>query len=153
MARESESKEGRVAAWRPGEDWPFEGLFGRRRLLGDLFRDLPAERAFVPAVEVSENDTHYTISVEVPGATKDDIHVDLREGMLVIHGEKKSEREEKKERTHYVERSYGSFSRAFTLPADADPERLEATFKDGVLKLSIPRSEAAKPRKIAIRGG
>jgi HSP20 family protein len=69
----------------------------------------------------------------------------------VIRGEKKSEREEKKERSRYVERSYGSFSRAFRLPGDADADRLEASFKDGVLTVRIPRSEAAKPKQIAIK--
>jgi HSP20 family protein len=148
-------RETRAPAWRPLQDesWPslWESFFPRRRL-ADFYRE-GGERmgAFVPAVEVSENEASYIVSVEVPGAKKEDIQVDLREGMLVIHGEKRCEREENKERSHYAERCYGSFSRAFTLPNDADPERLEAAFKDGVLRITIPRSEAAKPRKIAIK--
>ena len=81
---------------------------------------------------------------------KEDVHVDLQEGMLVIHGEKKSEREEKREHGRYVERSYGSFSRSFTLPSDADVDRLEASFKDGVLTIRVSRTEESKPRQIAI---
>ena len=153
------TREGReLSPWRPFgdfESWltPWEGLFPRRRLLEDVLRD-PSTRArgFVPAVELSENDHSYTITVEVPGVNKDDVHVDLHEGMLIIHGEKKSEREEKKDRGRYIERSYGSFSRSFTLPADADADRMEASFKDGVLKIVVPRAEAAKPRQIAIKG-
>ncbi|HXK24127.1 MAG TPA: Hsp20/alpha crystallin family protein [Myxococcota bacterium] len=155
-AQGRESRE--LSPWRPFgdfEQWltPWEGLFPRRRLFEELFRDFPARsRAFVPAVELSENDQSYTITVEIPGVNKEDVHVDLQEGMLVIHGEKKSEREEKKERGRYIERSYGSFSRSFTLPADANAERLDASFRDGVLKIVVPRSEAAKPRQIAIKG-
>ena len=159
MAEKKEAKEGReLAAWNPFgelESWfaPWEGFLSRRRLFGDLLRDWPsAPRAFVPAVELSENDSRYTLTVEVPGVKKDDVHVDLREGMLVVHGEKKSEREEKKERSRYIERSYGSFSRSFSLPPDADPDRLEASFKDGVLTIQIPRTQESKPRQIAIKG-
>jgi HSP20 family protein len=157
--KESKEREGReVTAWRPFGDFesflaPWEGLFPRRRFFEDFFRGLPAaQRGFVPAVELSENDTRYTITVEIPGVRKEDVHVDLREGMLVIHGEKKSEREEKKERSRYVERSYGSFTRSFTLPPDADADRLDANFKDGVLTINIPRTEESKPRQIAIKG-
>ena len=156
--REKGGREGReLSPWRPFEDFghwltPWEGLFPRRRFFEDLFHDFPTRgRGFVPAVELSENDQSYTITVEIPGVNKDDVHVDLQDGMLVIHGEKKCEREEKKERGRYIERSYGSFSRSFALPGDADADRLEASFKDGVLKIVVPRSEAAKPRQIAIK--
>jgi len=159
MAEKKEAKESQeLAPWRPFgdvESWlaPWEGFFPRRRFLDDLLRDWPAApRAFAPAVELSENDSRYTITVEIPGVKKDDVHVDLREGMLVIHGEKKSEREEKKERSRYVERSYGSFSRSFSLPSDADADRLDASFKDGVLTINIPRTAESKPRQIAIKG-
>ena len=157
--KEAKEKEGReLTAWRPFADlesWfaPWESFLPRRRLFEDFFRDFPAmPRAFAPAVELSEDDAKYTITVEIPGVKKDDVHVDLRDGMLVIHGEKKSEREEKKERSRYVERCYGSFSRSFTLPSDADADRLDASFKDGVLTIQIPRTEESKPRQIAIKG-
>jgi HSP20 family protein len=164
MSEKKEAKEREVRSltpWNPFselERWPsvWEGFFPRGgRLFGDLFRDWPqATRgaAFVPAMDISENESHYTVTVEIPGVNKDDVQVELRDEMLVIQGEKKSEREEKKERGRYVERSYGSFSRAFTLPADADAERLEASFKEGVLTVRIPRREALKPKQIAIKG-
>jgi HSP20 family protein len=134
--------------WRPFgelEGWPFA-------LFGDWpWSDRP--RALLPAIDVTENDLHYTITVELPGATKDDVQVELHEGVLTIRGEKKSEREEKKEQRRYVERSYGSFSRSFRLPGDADEARLEASFEDGVLTISVPRTEAAKPKTIAVKAG
>ena len=147
-----------LAAWHPFGDlegWlaPWEGFFPRRRILEDVARDLGGgRRSFVPAVELSESDQHYTITVEIPGVKKDDVHVDLRDGTLVVHGEKRSEREEKKERGRYLERTYGSFCRTFTLPDDADADHLEASFKDGVLTMRVPRTEESKPRQIAIKG-
>jgi HSP20 family protein len=162
--RESErggESRGEMSVWRPFgdlESWltPWEAGFPRRRFFEDFFRDFGGlgsrgAQGFVPAVELSENDESYAITVELPGVSKDDIQVDLREGMLVVHGEKRSEREEKKERGRYLERSYGSFSRTFTLPSDADSERMEASFKDGVLTIRIPRSEQSRPRQIQIQ--
>jgi HSP20 family protein len=159
--REAKEREARSPTpWSPFpelERWPalWEGFIPRGgRLFGDMLRDWPrSPRAagFVPAMDVSENDSHYTVTLEIPGVSKDDVQVELRDDTLVIHGEKKSEREEKKDRGRYVERSYGSFSRAFTLPADADAERLEASFKEGVLSIRVPRREAAKPKQIAIK--
>ena len=160
MAEKKERKESEesrsVTPWRPFGDWPslWEGFPARSRLLDELFREWPQARragGFLPAVDLVENDTQYTITVELPGARKDDVHVELREGMLVIHGEKKSEREEKRDRGRYIERSYGAFTRSFSLPPDANAERLGASFKDGVLTVTIPRTEEAKPKQIAIK--
>jgi HSP20 family protein len=160
-AREEKEGTRSVTPWRPFGDfepWPSlvgEGFLARRfpRLLDELFREWPATRAreLVPAMDVTENEQRYTLTVELPGSTKDDVHVELQEGMLTIHGEKKSEREEKKEHRRYVERCYGSFSRSFRLPPDADAEHLDASFKDGVLTITIPKTEEAKPRSIAIK--
>jgi HSP20 family protein len=160
--REAKEREGRrLPAWRPFgemERWPslWEGFFpGHGRQLADLFRDVPSAAragAFVPAVDVVENDSHYTLTLEIPGVQKGDVQVELQEDMLLIHGEKRSEREEKKDRGRYLERSYGSFNRSFSLPPDADAERLEASFKDGILKIRVPRREAAKAKQIAIQG-
>jgi HSP20 family protein len=77
--------------------------------------------------------------------------VELQEGVLTIRGEKTSEREEKNEQTRYVERCYGSFSRSLRLPPDADADRLDASFKDGVLAITVPKTEGPKPRTIAIK--
>jgi HSP20 family protein len=161
--REEGAESRSLAPWHPfGELQPWrslfeEGLFSSRfsRLLDEFFREWPRPRpaagAFLPAMDVSDDDRQYTITVELPGSRKEDVQVDLTEGMLTIRGEKKSERKEKGEQRRYAERSYGSFSRSFRLPADADAERLDASFKDGVLTIAIPKSEEAKPRTIAIR--
>ena len=101
--------------------------------------------------EIAEDESQYTVTAELPGVRKDDVHVEMSEGVLSIRGEKRSEREEKKEQRRYVERSYGTFSRSFTLPRDANPDRIDASFKDGVLTLTIPKSEEAKPRTINIK--
>ena len=91
------------------------------------------------------------ITTELPGVKKNDVSIELEAGVLTIHGEKKSEREEKKEKRHWVERSYGSFTRSLGLPSDAVTDRVEASFADGVLTVTIPKSEATKPRAIAIK--
>jgi HSP20 family protein len=148
----AKSEERGIAPWRPFGEWPFP-----RQLLRSLGDDLfpwpwgARSEAVLPAMDVRENDQHYAVTVELPGVRKEDVHVELEHGMLTIRGEKKSEREEKKEHCRYTERSYGSFSRSFRLPSDVDADRLEASFKDGVLSLSIPRTEQAKPRAIAIK--
>jgi HSP20 family protein len=140
------------------ESWPSPWERGFPRQFGGLFdellRDWPAARRaqrFMPPVDLVESDGQYTITVELPGMGKDDVHVEAHHDVLTVRGEKKSERDETKDRCHTIERSYGSFSRSFTLPTDADADRLSASFKDGVLTVAVPRSEPAKPRPIAIK--
>lgn len=151
-----------LAPWRPFAElgsWPSlldEGLFSGRfpRLMDELVHEWPRSiqtRAWLPAMDVADGEDDYTITVELPGSKKDDVHVELHEGLLTIRGEKRSEREEKKEQRRYTERSYGSFTRSFQLPADADQEHLDASFSNGVLTIRVPKSEAAKPRSIAIK--
>jgi HSP20 family protein len=104
-----------------------------------------------PAVDLGENEKSYLVTAELPGVRKEDVTVELHEDVLTIRGEKRSEREEKKDRPHWVERSYGSFCRSFTLPPTAVAEELKASFQDGVLTIEIPKKEAAKARQIAIK--
>lgn len=111
----------------------------------------PGQGIWGPAMDIAETDDDFTVTVELPGARKEDVTVEVDEGQLTIRGEKKSEREEKKEHRRYVERRFGSFSRSFTLPPNADPDRLEATFKNGVLSLRIAKSATAKPKAISIK--
>ena len=157
---EKKGSKGALTTWEPfGElrDWrPFGGripsLF--ERLMGDFEEDWPwpsARRGWVPALDVHETDDEYAVTVELPGARKEDITVEFNEGVLTVRGEKKSEREEKDEKRRFVERRYGTFSRSFSLPPDADGDRIEASFKDGVLTLTIPKTEAAKPRTVSIK--
>ncbi len=158
--RAKEEEKGALTPWEPFaglRDWrPFGmGLSTRfERMLRDLEEEWPwpsARRGWMPALDVNETDDHYAITVELPGARREDVTVELEEGMLTIRGEKKSEREEKNEQRRFVERSYGTFSRSFSLPRDADGDRIEAAFENGVLTLTIPKSEEAKPRTVSIK--
>ncbi len=97
-------------------------------------------------------DDSYLISAEVPGVNKGNLTVEVHDRALTIRGEKKSEREETKDKARRLERSFGAFSRSFTLPADADDEKIAAQFDDGVLKLTIAKRPEAKPQQVAIRG-
>ena len=125
-----------------------------RSLLGEMFgQGQPASRAFVPSVDVAENDDEYVITAELPGAKKEDVTAELHEKVLTIRGEKKSEREEKKDQARYVERCYGTFSRSFSLPSNASGEKLQASFLDGVLTIRVRKKEEAKPRVISIQSG
>jgi HSP20 family protein len=141
-------RERALEAWSPFRD------FGSG--LGRVFDELFAERGlaaarWAPSLDVVENDGAYVVTVELPGARREDIGIEVQENVLTIRGEKKSEREEKSEKRHYVERSYGSFARSFTLPAKADPERIKASFKDGVLTVEIPKTAEQKPKVIDIK--
>lgn len=145
MATEKDTRQ--ITLWNPFR----EEFFSPER----LFREwsLPTERIarLSPAVDVSEDEKSYHVTVELAGVKKEDVTVDVHENVLSIRGEKKSEREEKKDKSHWVERTYGSFSRSFTLPPSALADELKATFKDGVLTLEIPKKEAAKARQISIK--
>jgi len=106
----------------------------------------------LPQVDIGEGEKQYTITVEVPGVAEKDIHLTLADGTLMIQGEKRSEQEDKNKHYHRVERSYGSFQRMLSLPTDADENKVEAKFKDGVLTITIAKDPGAKPavRHIAI---
>ena len=130
-------------------NWP-ENLGRWPRLFGEGLLERSAAR-FSPAMDVVENDQAYVVTVEVPGGKKDDVSVELHDNVLTLRGEKRNEREEKKERSHWVERSYGAFSRSFTLPRDANADRVEASFQDGVLTVTIPKTEEKKPKRIAVK--
>jgi HSP20 family protein len=108
-------------------------------------------RGFAPPVDVSESTDEYLVTAELPGTKPEDVTVELNDGVLTIRGEKRIERDQQKEHARYVERVFGSFVRSFTLPQNADSEKVQASFKDGVLTLRVPKREEAKPRTIAIQ--
>lgn len=105
-----------------------------------------------PASEASSDDRAYRIAIELPGVDEKDIDITVDDGMVTVKGEKKESREEKGETWYFSERQFGSFSRSFRLPADADQARIEADLKEGVLTLTVARAtpEAAKTRKVPI---
>lgn len=108
-----------------------------------------------PASDASSDEGAYRITMELPGVEEKDIDLSVHDGVVSIKGEKSAEREEKGETWFFTERQYGSFSRSFRLPPDADGEKVEAHLKDGVLSVTIPRQDTPTPegRKVAIKRG
>jgi HSP20 family protein len=106
-----------------------------------------------PASEASSDDNAYTISIELPGVSEDDIDLRIENDSLVVTGEKTEAREDKGETWYFSERQYGSFRRSFRLPPDADPSKAEAHAKDGVLEVTVPRrtQESSQAHKIEIK--
>ena len=109
------------------------------------------EREFAPAFDVSETEGELIVTAEIPGMDKKDLDIHLSDGVLTVKGEKKQEKEDKKENYHCIERRYGSFSRTMRLPVDVDTEKVDAAYKDGVLRITLPKSETVKPKKIDIK--
>ena len=104
-----------------------------------------------PRVEVTEVEDHYEVTAELPGMNREDVKVELNNDVLTISGEKNSMHEKKDRTVHLCERTYGSFSRSFQLPNQIDAGKIVANFKDGILTLSLPKIEEAKPKQIEIK--
>ena len=102
------------------------------------------ERTLSPSMDISENENEYLISAELPGMDEKDLDISLHENVLRIRGEKKADKEEKKKDYHLIERSYGRIERSIPLPEDIDQNRVSASFKKGVLEISIPKTEISK---------
>ena len=144
------TKSSNLAPWDPFGDLE---SFSRWPRLGGLpaLRSLLTESGWAPAMDIAENDDHFVITMELAGANKDDVTVEAHENVLTIRGEKRSERTEENEQRRYVERRFGSFSRSFTLPANADADAVDANFTDGVLTVKVAKREEAKPKTIAVK--
>lgn len=106
---------------------------------------------WMPPVDIKETDEAMTLFVEIPGLSKEDASITLENNVLTISGERKFEKDVEKENYHRIERAYGSFSRSFSLPANVRTEQVDASFKEGVLTVSLPKIEEAKPRRIEIK--
>jgi HSP20 family protein len=106
--------------------------------------------AWIPPTDVFEDADGIKISVELPGLTRDDVRLTLENHTLTIRGEKKQVAEEKTTKVHRYERSYGVFERSFTLPNTVDGQKVDARFENGVLTVSLPKAEQAKPREIPV---
>ncbi len=110
-------------------------------------------RRWVPAMDLVETDDHFVLRADLPGLSEEDVSIELEDRVLTISGERKSEHEDRREGYYRVERAFGSFSRALTLPEGVDPDAVEAHFDRGVLEVRIPKPEERKPRKVAINVG
>jgi HSP20 family protein len=106
--------------------------------------------AWNPAVDVFENDNEIVIKAELPGMNAKDIEVKFENNVLVLKGERRFEKETKEENYHRIEREYGTFSRAFTVPFAVKSENVTAEYKDGVLKVVLPKKEEIKPKPIKV---
>jgi HSP20 family protein len=107
---------------------------------------------FMPEANVTENDKAIEVAIDLPGLKPEDVKVELHDRTLSISGEKKEEKEDKTKTFHRIERRSGSFRRVFTLPFDVDESQVDAKFADGVLNITLPKSEKAAPKKIEIKG-
>ena len=102
-------------------------------------------------VDIREDENSIVVKADVPGMEQKDIHVNVDNGMLTISGERKFSDEEHKDQYHRVERAYGRFSRSFQMPNTTNPENISATYKNGVLEVTLPKREEAKPRSIQVQ--
>jgi len=141
-----------ITKWEPMRD--MEDFFDRvsRPLgwpsrLGELARGMD----WAPRVDISETDKEFVIKAEVPDINKEDVKVNVENGVLTLSGERKQEKEEKGKKFHRVERYYGSFCRSFALPDNVDEAKIDATFKDGMLTLTIPKTASKKPKAIEVK--
>lgn len=153
-----------LTKWNPLQTtrWdPVRELQDFERRLGDMFGRTPriagngdeaiALAAWEPLTDITEDDKEYLVKVELPEVKKEDVKVTVENGTLRISGERKAEKEEKNKKYHRVERSYGSFLRAFTLPEGADGTKIAAAFKDGILSVHLPKHEGARSRTVEVK--
>jgi HSP20 family protein len=113
-------------------------------------RELAKNEDWSPRVDISETDKKFVIKAEIPEINREDVKITIENGILTFRGERKQEKEEKGKKYHRIERYYGSFCRSFSLPDNVDETKIDASFKDGMLKLTIPKTAAKKPKSIEV---
>lgn len=131
---------------RPNMDHFFDEFFGKDKGIWP-----ESTLNVVPAINLEETEEAFKVSAELPGMSKEDISITLENNVLSISGEKKTENELKEKNYHRIERSYGKFHRAFELPGMVKRDKIEAEYKDGILNVSVPKAEEAKPKQIEIK--
>jgi HSP20 family protein len=138
---------------------PFQNLVAPQRELDRFFREAfspvfgegeVSTRTWAPPVDIYENGDSLVLKAELPGVNPDDVEIRVEDNTLYLKGERKFEKEVKEQNYHRVERSYGTFTRTFSLPNSVDADKVGATYKDGVLTLTMPKKEEAKPKTIKI---
>jgi len=152
-----------LTRWNPARElatWPSD-IFSMQRDINRLFDNFfrgdrtPEESTslslWTPAVDIEEREDAYSVKVELPGVSKEDVKITLESNTLTIRGDKKQEKEEKGKNYHRIERSYGSFQRSFALPSTVKAEKIDASYKDGILEITLPKAEEAKPKQIEVK--
>jgi HSP20 family protein len=139
---------------------PFRDVVTLRERMNRMFEDVFSGRAeegrdkttstWAPSVDIFETEKELVLTAEIPGIDEKDIEIKIEDNTLSLKGERTFEKETKEENYHRIERSYGSFYRAFTLPNSIDPERIQATHENGVLKITMPKRDELQPRKVKI---
>jgi len=127
----------------------FDNSFGFRK--PKAITEEMENAVWAPLTDILENDDNYTIKVDLPGVSKDDLKISYENGALAISGERKSEKETKDAKFHRVERTYGNFYRSFTLPQQINQDKIEAEFSNGQLEITIPKTEEVKPKQLQIK--
>jgi HSP20 family protein len=139
---------------------PFRELEDIQTRLNRVFNEAPLRRTdddglffadWAPPVDIQETDKEYLIKAELPEVKKENVKVEMLDGVLTIEGERTQEKEEKGKKFHKVERAYGKFVRQFTLPTEVEAAKVQAEFKDGMLNVHLPKSAAAKPKMIEVK--
>jgi HSP20 family protein len=138
---------------------PFRELETIQARLNKFFNEVPAVRGeedfffsdWAPAIDIQETDKEYVVKADLPEVKKEDMKVEVDNGVMTIEGERKREKEEKGKTFHRIERSYGKFVRRFSLPTEIDASHVEAAFKEGVLTVHLPKTAATKSKSIEVK--
>jgi HSP20 family protein len=136
---------------------PFRELEEIQERLNRFFTDIPGRGEvfafpdWAPAVDIQESEKEYTVTADLPDVKKENIKVGLENGTLSIEGERRLEKEEKGKKFHRVERQYGHFVRRFAMPGEVDGAHVQAQYKDGVLKITLPKTAAALPKNVDVQ--
>ena len=125
--------------------------FNRPALRTQVEKEAMTVAEWSPLVDITEDDKENLIKADLPEVKKEDVKLTVQDGVMTISGERKYEKEEKGKKYHRVEREYGSFMRNFTLPEAADGSKVSAEYKEGVLRVHLPKSEKAKPKGIEVK--
>jgi HSP20 family protein len=137
---------------------PFRDLSIMQERMNRMFEDAgrgwkdepSATTTWSPAVDIYETENEIQVQAELPGVDRKDISLNLEKNVLTLKGERRFEKETKQENYHRIERAYGGFSRAFSIPAIVDEEKIRAEYKDGILRIALPKKEQVKPKQISI---
>jgi len=152
-----------LTRWEPLTRWsPWKELEEMEKRLSTLFGRAPMSGGgekkeaisvteWSPLVDITEDDKEYVVKAEIPEMKKEDIKINVHDDVLTVSGERRYEKDEKGKKFHRVERAYGSFMRSFALPEDADGSKISAEYKDGMLKVHLPKSEQAQKKAIEVK--
>ena len=141
-----------IVRWNPMKElfWDDFGKEFRKMMRGEVEKVGEMGEFWAPSIDLSETPDAYTLKADLPGMNSEDVNVEVHDDIITISGERKEERSSEEENVHVTEVSYGKFMRSVRLPISVDPDKVKAKFENGVLKVSLPKSEKVKPKKIEI---